>query len=60
MALIFGNPFDTHDYLLDASTTPRAIHAGVPFEMTFTVRHPRSGDAVADSKRFTTSAITSS
>ena len=47
MALIFGNPFDTHDYLLDASTTPRAIHAGVPFEMTFTVRHPRSGDAVA-------------
>jgi hypothetical protein len=46
MALIFGNPFDTRDYPLEISTAGSAVRAGRPFEMTFTVRHPRTGDAV--------------
>lgn len=48
MALVRGNPFDTREYLLDVRTTPRAVRAGIPFRMEFTVRHPGSDALVND------------
>lgn len=38
MALTALDPFDAREYLVDATTTPRAIKAGEPFTLTLTVR----------------------
>ena len=46
MALVAGNPYDTSDYPLEVVTRPSAVVAGKPVTMTFTVRHPRTGELV--------------
>src|SRR5438552_16086460 len=46
MALIAGTPFDTRDYELDFATSPAAVASGIPFTMSFRVRHPGTGDTV--------------
>jgi hypothetical protein len=46
MTLVAGRPFDTRDYPLQVSVTPRAVKAGAPFKMRFDVRHPSSGAPV--------------
>jgi hypothetical protein len=48
MALVLGNPFDMRDYRLELTTTPAGVEAGVPFTMTFAVRHPDTGSLVRD------------
>ncbi|MBI3050489.1 MAG: hypothetical protein HYY76_19515 [Acidobacteria bacterium] len=42
MTLVSGRPFDTRDYRLAVSLTPRAMKAGIPVRMRFDVRHPSS------------------
>lgn len=48
MSLIPGNPFDTRDYQLDLATSPAAVRAGLPFQLTLSVRHPGTGAIVRD------------
>ena len=61
MALVAGDPFDTREYGVELSTTPVAIKAGVRTTLTFTMRHPGTGDLVTRTSRpCTRSAITCS
>lgn len=46
MALVAGDPFDTREYALEFSTAPTVVKAGAPITMSFTVRHPGTGDRI--------------
>lgn len=46
MTLVPGDPFDTREYGLELTSMPTAIKSGVPTTMTFTIRHPGTGDLV--------------
>jgi hypothetical protein len=48
MALLEGDPLDAGEYLVDLATTPAAARAGEPAALTLAVRHPVTGEPVAD------------
>lgn len=42
MKLVPGDPLDSREYLVGMQATPRAVRAGRPVRLTFTVRHPET------------------
>jgi hypothetical protein len=48
MALVATDPFDAREYLVNATTVPRAVRAGEPFKLQLTVREPVSRAVVRD------------
>ena len=48
MTLVATDPFDAREYVVEAATEPRAVHAREPFRLTLTVREPVSMAAVSE------------
>jgi hypothetical protein len=46
MKLVAGDPLDFREYLVEMSAAPRAVQAGRPVRLAFTVRHPETREIV--------------
>ena len=42
MKLVPGDPLDAREYLVGMQATPKAVQAGRPVRLTFTIRHPET------------------
>jgi len=50
MTLVATHPYDTCDYDLDFHTIPVNPKAGENVKLSFRIMHPRTGEAIEDSK----------